>query len=349
MADASHPFDARRRRPRDWGDAFAELPLETPPLSVWSQITARLETDTASAMPPPTADAASASSSTDTTQVSALTATPKRMSTRAWLALAASLSALALLPLLWPGKDTPSHTPNITAQPIEKRPSVAASITKAEHERPASQALDLTVHTLATTNSADQNSAPIAAPLPKASPQPSPPTTTATDRIAIDAVSERADAPTPVGAISPLPVPREDIAAEGDTADEARTAAVNIAAPGGQSIPSNAVVVGEADADATAREMEMLYTASAQLETLLTYARDPRVETGPVAALSSEIHTRLAKIDARLAQPGLSAHEQYALWQARVGTLRQAVEVESTLRALSTEGEGAEGQVVDIY
>jgi hypothetical protein len=116
-----------------------------------------------------------------------------------------------------------------------------------------------------------------------------------------------------------------------------------------EALPPNAVLVGDTDADATTREMEMLYAASAQLETLLTYTRDPRVETGPAAALSSEIHTRLAKIDARLAQPGLSSNEQFALWHARVGTLRQAVAVESELRALSAEGRGYEGKLVEVY
>jgi hypothetical protein len=113
-------------------------------------------------------------------------------------------------------------------------------------------------------------------------------------------------------------------------------------------VPANAVLVGDVDADATGREMEMLYSASAQLETLLAYTRDPRVETGPAAALSSQIHSRLAKIDARLSLPDLSAREQYALWQARVGTLRQAVAFESELRALAAEGQGYEGQLVEV-
>ncbi len=60
MADASHPFDARRRRPNGWSDAFANLPLETPPLSVWAQIEARLDASADNAAAASVNDAAAA-------------------------------------------------------------------------------------------------------------------------------------------------------------------------------------------------------------------------------------------------------------------------------------------------
>lgn len=72
MADAS-----RDPTPSGWGDAFAALPLESPPASRWPHIAARLEAPARSAR-----------------------------SRRHWLALAAGLCALAALPLAWTLRDT---------------------------------------------------------------------------------------------------------------------------------------------------------------------------------------------------------------------------------------------------
>lgn len=70
MADAS-----LTPNPSGWSDAFAALPLEAPPTSRWPAIAAQLDVQPATRP------------------------TPGR--TRTWLALAASLFALALLPLAW--------------------------------------------------------------------------------------------------------------------------------------------------------------------------------------------------------------------------------------------------------
>lgn len=71
MADAS-----RDPTPSGWGDAFAALPLESPPASRWPQIAARLDAPARPARKP-----------------------------RHWLALAAGLCALAALPLAWTLRD----------------------------------------------------------------------------------------------------------------------------------------------------------------------------------------------------------------------------------------------------
>lgn len=94
--------------------------------------------------------------------------------------------------------------------------------------------------------------------------------------------------------------------------------------------------------------LETLYTASAQLETLLTYARDTRVESGPAAALAGAFDAELATIDAQLAQPGLATAEQRALWQARVDTLQRSAGFESTLRLLAADGGRLDGALVSI-
>ena len=70
MADAS-----RDPTPSGWSDAFAVLPLESPPASRWPQIAARLD------------------------------APHRERKHRHWLALAAGLCALATLPLAWTLRD----------------------------------------------------------------------------------------------------------------------------------------------------------------------------------------------------------------------------------------------------
>lgn len=99
------------------------------------------------------------------------------------------------------------------------------------------------------------------------------------------------------------------------------------------------------DADTT---LETLYTASAQLETLLTFARDTRVESGPAAALASAYDAELANIDAQLAQPGLEVGQQRALWQARVDTLQRSAGFESNQRLLAADGGRLDGALVSI-
>jgi hypothetical protein len=336
MADASHPFDARRRRSRDWGDTFANLPLETPPLSAWSQIAARLDSAGDSAAELTDDGAAAPSGATPA-------ATPIRsrrtLSTRTWLALAASLSALALLPVLWSGTRDVSDAATPSLAEAHSEASAPRETVSRDAARSAAASTALTAGTVAAL---DRN-APTAAIVASVPHKPTPsPVAAQIDPLAVEAAPQLASAlPAPTAPLMPTPQQTPDAAMPApDT--------VALASPQPDAVPANAVLVGDADADATGREMEMLYTASAQLETLLAYTRDPRVETGPAAALSSQIHSRLAKIDARLSLPDLSAREQYVLWQARVGTLRQAVAFESELRALAAEGQGYEGQLVEV-
>jgi hypothetical protein len=94
--------------------------------------------------------------------------------------------------------------------------------------------------------------------------------------------------------------------------------------------------------------LESLYAASAQLETLLSVARDVRVESGPAAALASTLDAELATIDAQLAQPGLGALQQQALWQARVETLQASAGFESHLRLLAADGGQLDGMLVSV-
>lgn len=81
-----------------------------------------------------------------------------------------------------------------------------------------------------------------------------------------------------------------------------------------------------------------LHAESAQLEALLAYARDERVASGMAAALADELEARIAAIDVALAQPGLAAARERALWAERVQALRTLVGFESTRRWLAGDG-----------
>jgi hypothetical protein len=98
----------------------------------------------------------------------------------------------------------------------------------------------------------------------------------------------------------------------------------------------------------TQHSLESLYAASARLESLLAVTRDPRVESGPAAAIAADYEAALAEIDARLAQPGLSIDAQRTLWQARVGTLESVAGFESQFRLLAAEGGRFDGALVSI-
>lgn len=114
-----------------------------------------------------------------------------------------------------------------------------------------------------------------------------------------------------------------------------------------QQAGSTATNLTPSQADA-GTSLEPLYVASTQLETLLSFARDTRAESGPAAALASAFDAELATIDAQLAQPGLAAQQQQALWQARVDTLQQATGFEANQRLLSAEGRRYDGALVSV-
>ena len=94
--------------------------------------------------------------------------------------------------------------------------------------------------------------------------------------------------------------------------------------------------------------LETLYAQSAQLEGLLSLARDENVATGAAIEVGADLDYELARIDAQLRQPGLDPTRQLALWRARVDTLRSAVSFESTRRWLAANGERYDGALVQV-
>jgi hypothetical protein len=343
MADASHPFDARRRRPRDWGEALAALPLETPPLSVWTQIETRLGAADRAAHDEALADPIDHAVDDASRPQAAPSAQPRRrrgaLPLGGWMALAAAVSALAILPALWfVGRESHDDRSPIVA----RAPNVASpSPTASPAERAAAPTTASTSDAARVATAAAQLASAVP-PRARTSETSAIPTDRAQASVLPPQTIDAAPTASQIASVAPQsPSPLAPSA----TVQDGMQDATNVR----DALPPGAVLVGDVDADVTGSEMEMLYAASAQLETLLTYTHDPRVESGPAAALASQIHTRLAKIDARLAMPGLSDDEQHALWRARVGTLRQALAFESEQRALAAEGQTYEGELVEVY
>ena len=99
---------------------------------------------------------------------------------------------------------------------------------------------------------------------------------------------------------------------------------------------------------ATAAELDRLYAESAQLEALLSMARDERVSSGTAAAMASEFDAQVASIDATLIQPGVTPQQRTALWRDRVDALRQVAAFESTQRMLAAQGERYDAMLVSV-
>ncbi len=94
--------------------------------------------------------------------------------------------------------------------------------------------------------------------------------------------------------------------------------------------------------------LDSLYAQSAQLEGLLSLARDDRVSTGSAAALTDILNRQIADIDAALAQPEAGPQERDDLWRNRVDTLRQLVGIETTQRLFAARGQQYEAALVSI-
>lgn len=112
--------------------------------------------------------------------------------------------------------------------------------------------------------------------------------------------------------------------------------------------PAADQTVAASISDTKAASIDQLYAESAQLESLLQYARDDRVSSGAAAALSSEFDARISAIDNALMQPGLSPERQLWLWRSRVEALRSLAGFESTRRWLSANGERYDGAVARV-
>ncbi|MGV8943568.1 hypothetical protein [Thermomonas sp.] len=94
--------------------------------------------------------------------------------------------------------------------------------------------------------------------------------------------------------------------------------------------------------------LDSLYAQSAQLESLLAFARDDRVASGATATLIDTLDAQVASIDAALIQPDVIPQRRTELWRNRVDTLRQLVGIETTQRLYSARGLQYEAALVSI-
>lgn len=264
MADASRPPPSP---PPAWGESFAALPQEAPETSRWPQIEAQLDARTIAR---PHAGARGIR---------------RGWPSRARLAAAAGLCALAVLPFAW---RTPDRSTELRAPATAAAPSTTPST------------ID-----------------------------------TATVAVVPHATVDAAPPPAPSAA-------RVAIAATVATPPRTRNAGRRAAKIAVDTMPATT------RAPADGETLESLYSASAQLETLLAMTRDTRVESGPAAVLAGGFDAELALIDARLAEPGLDLAEQRTLWRARVDTLQDASGFEAHQRLLSAEGRRYEGALVSV-
>lgn len=181
-----------------------------------------------------------------------------------------------------------------------------------------------------------------------AAPRPTPftpaPSTTRREAAASVAAETTAQQATPPRLRTARPAPplerRRALATRRDATSTPRTVAA--ATEARADIPANDTTASAGDS------LDTLYAASAQLEALLALTRDPRVDSGPAAALAGGYDAEIAAVDAQLAQPALSADEQRRLWRARVDLLQQATGLESQLRVLAASGRRLDGALVRV-
>jgi hypothetical protein len=229
-----------------------------------------------------------------------------------WLATAAAVSAVALVPFLLQN-ETPVQADSPRVADVAER---AASTTDASPAVTSPQS-SVTEAAIASSQPGERTAArrkPVGTPTRK---------------------------PAPVA--TPLPA-RSDSAIRVANIDATPTAP-SAAAKAAAADPS---VTGIADSADSAVAIQSLQAQSAQLEALVALARDERVSSASGAALGVELDERIGRIDASLSQPGLADVERASLWQQRVQAMRELAGVETTQRLLVTRGERYDGALVSV-
>lgn len=309
MPDA--PSRPRASPPVGWGDAFAALPMEAPSAPGWPRVAAALDARERGRRP-------------------------------LWLATAAALALVALVPLQRLGQE----------ERVDARP-VATSIASSQGSNPA------------LTDARPVPPAPSGNPRSRAGGKP-----TAGARVAsATATSPPMDAPAATAAV--LPRVRDDDSRQPARIATASTARGRALAPGrpprtrpraDAATTPGAVVAGRSAAPvrtietavagtaagSTTPELDRLHAESAQLEALVALARDDRMSTGTVAALGGELQARVARIDAALAEPSPAPEQRLDLWRERVDALRELAGFETTQRLLAARGEQYDGMLVSV-
>lgn len=328
MPDA--PIRTPAPRPMDWGDAFAALPTEAPSASGWPRVAATLDARGRNRWP-------------------------------LWLATAAALGLVALVPLQRSLQEDRIDARSVAASSAPVGHPGAATLVEApaqastrdpsrEGGNPAERAR-IASRPGASPSMGDHPATVVERPRLRgnAGRQPSRPLATASRQRGGTATatvqprsrppgdSRTADAAATSGA-----------AAAGEPA--ARAPAINTAEAtmtSGFSTSGSTAYGSIASGSATA-ELDRLYAESAQLEALVALARDDRMSTGTVAALGGELQAQVARIDAALVDPSLTPGQRLVMWRDRVQALRELAGFETTQRLLAARGEQYDGMLVSV-
>ena len=325
-----HPSPPPSATP-DWSNAFARLPLETPPGDGWARIAARLSEAGAVAEVPAAGPAAAPVA--PTTPATNLIAPRRRARTPRRWAIAAMLAAA--LPLAWwlsqqgaaPSADGAPGNRQIATGPAQARSGqigsgqadsgrtepVPTGLAHGDPEQAAPKQVDPASLAQPTISSRDRPEARALADAPSHSVQ--------------SPRRDRKPGPAPASAAGRDPIRLATRSPETTTP---------------------ALAEAGADYDAIVRDIGRLQAQSAQLEALIAASRDDRVASASAAVMSSELDQRLGLIDATLVSAALPAPQRLSLWQQRVGTLRALAGVESTQRWFAAQGERYDDALVRV-
>ena len=116
--------------------------------------------------------------------------------------------------------------------------------------------------------------------------------------------------------------------------------------------PATGVAAGAATpapAVADAPSLDELMAESARLEYLLGEVADDFAGSAAATALALEYEARVQQIDATLSDPGLTPDQRAALWNRRVGLLREYAGVHGTAQWLAAQGRELDGDLVAVF
>lgn len=293
MPDTAHPNAMPHN---DWNTAFAALPLEAPPSDGWSRLSGTLDARAANRLP--------------------------RNRRRRWLALAAALATVALVPLMLMRERVASTPP--TDVPV----TMSASTPPPASSRASPDTIAAAVPSRAT---ASNGTTPLAIDLPDVTADVAKATPARTAR---QSAAKRP--PTPTRRAPSTDV--HDTVAHSGTTSDAITSSVTAG-------------TNEAAADASnerADTLMQLQAESARLEALIAMTRDDRVGSAAATVMSAELDQRIGLIDAGLTQNAMPLDQREALWRERVQTLRDLAGVETTQLWLAAQGERYDGALVSV-
>jgi len=251
-----------------------------------------------------------------------------------WLALAAALGAIALLPMR-------SVVPPALVGLEMMRPAAPAPASATPSDGRTSAGGPQAAVALSTPATSNTRMRPTPVPGPRAAQSPPlPKVVAAAPKVVL------AGAPTPqnTSGTAAATTGVSDLVPAVPTADPA------LADP--TALPDTALAFATPDSGAAnlpvTTELDRLQRESAQLETLLAFVRDDRVVNGVAAALAADMQAQVAQIDAALGQTLPSSAQASALWRQRLQALRQLTDFESGQRLLSAHGSAYDPVLVAV-